>query len=191
MKFTEEKEQPEGFTTSTLALHSASIPNVLTFTKGPLEKLVRIPFNSDGTTWFEEDQEIVVHPKDPYKRVDILPSGRHFKVELEGQTLAETSNVMALFETSLPTRYYLPVTSITDWSLLKSSSEITRCPYKGEANYYSIVLPNGQQADNLVWYYVYPTSESIAIAGRVCFYNEKVDIWIDGVKQERSKSKFA
>ena len=186
----DKQEHSEGFSTGSLSTKSASIPNVLLFTKGPLEQLLRIPFNSHGITWFEEDEQIFVHPKDPYKRVDILPSSRHVKVGVEGQTLAESSNVLALFETGLPTRYYLPKTSVTDWALLKNSSTTTKCPYKGEANYFSIILPDGRQADDLVWYYIHPTSESIGIAGRLCFYNEKVDIWVDGVQQERPKTKF-
>ena len=109
---------------------------------------------------------------------------------LDGQTLAESSNVLNLFETGLPTRYYLPITSVTDWALLKKSSTTTKCPYKGEANYYSVTLPDGEEANDLVWYYVHPTPESITIAGRLCFYNEKVDVWMDGVLQERPKTKF-
>ncbi|KAI9688951.1 MAG: hypothetical protein M1822_000688 [Bathelium mastoideum] len=190
VQLSEQKEHPEGFTTGSLSNGSASIPNVLAFTKGPLEELVRIPFNSTGIVWFEEDEQVFVHPKDPYKRVDILPSTRHIKIGLDGQVLAESSNVLCLFETGLPTRYYLPKTSVSDWALLKESSTTTKCPYKGEANYYSVKLASGELANDLVWYYIHPTSESIGIAGRLCFYNEKVDVWVDGVKQERPKSKF-
>jgi len=88
-----------------------------------------------------------------------------------------------LYETGLPIRYYLPKTSV-DFELVEPTKTVTSCPYKGEANYYSIVL-DGKEYKDYVWWYRYPTPESIAIAGRVCFYNEKVDIYIDGVKEER------
>ncbi|KAI9696170.1 MAG: hypothetical protein M1820_008238 [Bogoriella megaspora] len=190
-----ETHYSEGFTTLSLSspTSSQSLPGCLLLTAGPLQDLLRIPFNSPGLTWFEEDSQIQVHPKDPYKRVDILPSTRNIKVTLPGKdgdvVLAESSNVANLFETGLPTRYYLPPTSVQDWALLQESKTTTKCPYKGEANYYDVVV-DGEAKRDLVWYYVNPTSESVAIAGRLCFYNEKVDVWIDGVKQERAVSKF-
>ncbi|KAA6415068.1 MAG: hypothetical protein FRX48_01820 [Lasallia pustulata] len=126
---------------------------------GPLADLVRIPF-SEADAWFEEDVEIYVHPKDPYKRVDTLPSRREVRVE-----------------------------TAVDWSVLTPSETVTRCPYKGEANYYNVTI-DGTEYKDAIWWYRYPTPESIAIAGRLCFYNEKVDIYLDGIKQERPKTKF-
>jgi len=89
----------------------------------------------------------------------------------------------------LPVRYYLPKTSV-NWELLEVSSSHTACPYKGEASYYSLVI-NGKEYKDYVWWYKFPIGESLAIAGRVCFYNEKVDIYIDGVEEEKAKSKFS
>jgi len=79
----------------------------------------------------------------------------------------------------LSVRYYLPPTAI-DPKLLQSSDLKTRCPYKGEAEYYHLVLPNGKKYENLIWYYRYPTHECAPIAGALCFYNEKVEIYLDG-----------
>ena len=139
-------------------------------------------------SWFEEDNEIYVHPKDPYTRVDIIPSSRHIVIKVNDTVVAESSSSLLLFETGLPVRYYLPKPSC-NFELLKPTQTVTSCPYKGDANYYSIVI-DGKEYKDYIWWYRYPTPESIAIAGKVCFYNEKVDIYIDGVKEEKPKSKF-
>ena len=88
-----------------------------------------------------------------------------------------------LYETGLPVRYYLPKTSF-NWELLESSQSVTSCPYKGDANYYTVVI-DGKEYKDLVWWYRFPTLETSGIAGKLCFYNEKVDIYVDGVLQER------
>jgi uncharacterized protein (DUF427 family) len=133
--------------------------------------------------WFEEDMPIYCHPKDPYKRIDILPSTRGVKIALDGVTLAESSNALFLLETTLRTRHYLPPTSV-NWEHLTPSDTATLCPYKGRAEYYHVNV-NGRQYKDLVWYYRYPTSESAPVAGYLCFYNEMVDVWVDGVKETR------
>ncbi len=133
--------------------------------------------------WFEEDVPIYCHPKDPYKRIDIVSSARNLKVEVDGVTLAETSKPLHLLETTLRTRYYLPPTSIK-WEYLSPSNLTTLCPYKGQAEYYHVTV-NGKKYENLVWYYRYPTMESAQVAGHLCFYNEYVDTWVDGVKEKR------
>jgi uncharacterized protein (DUF427 family) len=140
-------------------------------------------------TWLEEDTPIYVHPKDPFKRIDILRSSRPIEVKVAGKTVASSAGSVHLLETGLPTRYYIPLTSI-DQSYLRPSSLITKCPYKGEAEYMDLVV-NGEVYESLAWYYRMPTHESAAIAGLVCFYNEKVDIWLDGVELQRPKTHFA
>jgi uncharacterized protein (DUF427 family) len=139
-------------------------------------------------TWLEEDTPIYVHPKDPFKRIDILSSSRPIEVKVAGHTVASSAGATHLLETSLPTRYYLPLSSINQ-SYLRPSDLITKCPYKGDAEYYDVVI-NGEVYKNLVWYYRLPTHESATIAGLLCFYNEKVDIWLDGVELERPKTHF-
>ncbi|KAM0255506.1 hypothetical protein ACHAQJ_005651 [Trichoderma viride] len=144
---------------------------------GNLAGLVRLEFGAMDT-WLEEDIPIFVHPKDPFKRIDILPSTRPIEVRIGGKTVATTTFAMHLHETSLPVRYYIPLTSI-DPSILRRSATITSCPYKGDAEYYNVVV-DGKEYKDIVWYYNHPIHESLAIAGLVSFYNEKVEILVDG-----------
>ena len=139
--------------------------------------------------WFEEDEPVYVHARDPYSRVDILASSRRVRVELDGVTLAESTSPRILFETGLPTRYYLPVTDVR-MDLLRPSDLQTHCPYKGTASYWSVEV-NGALRENLVWIYRTPLPESQKVAGLACFYNEHVDIFVDGVQQPRPKTPFS
>lgn len=139
--------------------------------------------------WFEEDAPIDVHPKDPFKRIEILPSTREIKVSVDGQQIAHTDTAMHLYETGLPCRFYIPFISITDPSILKPSSMKTKCPYKGEAEYYDVEI-NGKRHENLFWYYNHPTLESNKVEGLLCPYNERVDLELDGVKLERPDTHF-
>lgn len=84
----------------------------------------------------------------------------------------------------LPTRYYLLPTSIKSWGLLSKSDSTTFCPYKGQASYYNVKVAE-TEINDAVWYYVYPTPESSAIQGRLCFHNEKFDVFVDGVRENR------
>jgi uncharacterized protein (DUF427 family) len=140
-------------------------------------------------SWFEEDEEIYTHPRDPYTRVDILASSRHVRVEIDGVTVAETNNARLLFETGLPTRYYVPKTAVRQ-DLLAPSATRSHCPYKGTASYYSATI-DGVTHDDIAWYYDTPLPESQKVAGLVAFYDEKVDTFVDGVRQPRPKTKFA
>ena len=139
--------------------------------------------------WFEEDEEVYVHPRDPYTRIDILPSSRRVRVEIEGTTVAETTNASFLFETGLPTRYYIPKTDVR-MDLLTPTETATACPYKGTARYWSVVV-EGSTYDDIAWAYDVPLPESQKIAGLISFYNEKVDIYVDEELQDRPKTKFS
>jgi uncharacterized protein (DUF427 family) len=165
-----------------LTVGNQSTDRVVFFNTNALLDLVKVDFGSIDQ-WFEEGVPIYCHPKDPYKRIDILSSTRNVKVGLGGVMLAESSNPLFLLETTLRTRYYLPPTSV-NWEYLVQSDTTTLCPYKGSANYYHVRM-NGNIYRDLVWYYRYPTPESAPIAGYLCFYNEMVDIWVDGEKEER------
>ncbi|GJJ06289.1 hypothetical protein Clacol_000480 [Clathrus columnatus] len=155
---------------------------------GKLAGLFTIKFDKVDM-WFEEDEEIFVHPKDPYKRVDIIQSKRHVRVEVNGVEVANTTSPKLLFETSLPTRTYIPKVDC-HLELLKPSSLKTSCPYKGDASYYHVQTPSGL-VENVVWWYPTTVLECVPIKGLVAFYDEKVDVWIDGVKQERPKTHFS
>jgi uncharacterized protein (DUF427 family) len=128
--------------------------------------------------WFEEDEEVFTHPRDPYTRVDILPSSRHVRAEVEGVTVAESRRPTIVFETGLPARYYLPKTDVR-MDLLEPSSSASHCPYKGEASYWSLSIP-GLRIPDVAWSYRTPLAESQKLAGLLCFYPEKVDLSVDG-----------
>ena len=133
--------------------------------------------------WFEEDEPVYVHPRDPYTRVDILASSRHVEVRVDATTVAVCDRPTLLFETGLPTRYYLPMTDVR-MDLMTPTASVTRCPYKGAATYWSL----GPHVD-LAWSYRAPTAESHKIAGLICFYNERVELVVDGVVQDPPPSR--
>jgi uncharacterized protein (DUF427 family) len=135
--------------------------------------------------WYEEDDEVFVHPRDPYHRVDVLNSSRHVKVVLDGEVIAETRRPRLLFETSLPTRYYIPKIDVR-LDLLEPSSTITQCPYKGNAQYYSVRVGETLHQD-VIWYYPFPIAECPKIANLLAFYNERVELYVDGELQERPR----
>jgi len=154
----------------------------------PIQDLIAFYFNRMDH-WYEEDEEIFVHPRDPYHRVDVLDSDVHIRVSLDGELLAESGRARALFETSLPTRWYLPAEDVI--ASLERSDTITRCPYKGAASYCSVRLADGELDRDLVWYYADPLPEVGRIAGLLCFFNERVDIELDGELQERPASPWS
>lgn len=130
-------------------------------------------------TWFEEDEEVYVHPRDPRVRLDILPSSKHIKIEILGEIIAETCKPILLFETGIRTRYYIPKTDVR-LDLLEPSEHVTHCPYKGEAHYFSVNVDT-RRCENIAWYYRFPTLESSRIASTIAFYDERVDaMHIDG-----------
>ncbi len=139
--------------------------------------------------WFEEDVEVFVHPRSPEVRIDALASSRHIKVSVDGTVVADSTSATLLFETNLPTRFYLPKVDVR-MDLLRGTNTESACPYKGFAHYWSVVVDGATNPD-LAWGYRTPLPESEALAGLVCFYNEKVDIEIDGIAQERPNTKFA
>ena len=137
--------------------------------------------------WYEEDEEIFVHARDPFRRVDCLPSSRRVQVFVDGEMMADSKRGVFLFETGHPTRYYLPIAD-TRLELLSPSRYISRCPYKGIASYYHLTV-NGRRHENLVWYYPEPVHEAARIKGLVCFYNEFVDrVLVDGVEQPKPET---
>ena len=137
--------------------------------------------------WYEEDEEIFVHARDPYRRIDCLPSSRRVQVFVGGEMVADTRRPTLLFETGLTTRYYMPIAD-TRLDLLSASRYISRCPYKGIASYYHLNI-KGKTHENIVWYYPEPVHEAARIKGLVSFYNEFVDkILVDGVEQPRPVS---
>jgi uncharacterized protein (DUF427 family) len=135
-------------------------------------------------SWFEEDEEVFVHPRNPYTRVDVLRSTRRVRVELEGTVLGETSAPAMVFETGLPTRHYLNPTEV-DFSHLVRSDTVTACPYKGTTTSYWSVDTGGCLHPDCAWTYGFPRPEVLPIAGLIAFYNERVDIFLDGQRLPR------
>jgi uncharacterized protein (DUF427 family) len=133
--------------------------------------------------WYEEEEEVFVHARDPYARVDVLPSSRHVRIVIDGQIVAETLRPWLLFETGLPTRYYIPPDDIR-MDLLDATSLTTRCPYKGIARYWS-AKHAGKAGSNIVWSYPDPIAECPKIRGLLSFFNERVDLYLDGEIQPR------
>lgn len=134
--------------------------------------------------WYEEDDEVFVHPRDPYKRIDVVNSSRPVRVVLGGEIIADTRRARFLFETRLPTRYYIPVEDVR-MDLLVASEKQTQCPYKGKARYYSAKIGD-RFFEDIVWTYPDPIPECPKIKDYLCFFNEHVDaIFVDGIAMPR------
>lgn len=132
--------------------------------------------------WYEEDEHNVAHPRDPFHRIDVLASSRHVRLELDGQLLAESSRPVLLFETMLPVRYYLPREDIS--AELRPSLTRTYCAYKGEASYWSVTVGDRVIPD-IAWGYHEPLHDASQVRGLTAFFNERVDVTVDGQRYER------
>ncbi|KAI1659532.1 DUF427-domain-containing protein [Daldinia decipiens] len=161
----------------------------------PLERTVRVEFAA-ADVWFEEDVPIYVHPKDPFRRVDVLHSSRALEIRVDGHVVAQTSSSYHLHETGLPCRFYVPATAVAR-DRLRESGTTTACPYKGVASYYHVTLKGDEGGErvygDLVWYYKTPTLECAGIAGCLCFYHEKdgVEVRLDGNVLQRPKTRWS
>ena len=138
----------------------------------------------------EEDERVFVHPRNPYVRVDALRSTRPVRVELEGSVLAESSSPVMLFETGLPTRYYLDRTAVNFDHLIPSDT-VTACAYKGTTSEYWSVRTGDVVHQDLAWSYHFPTRYAFPIARMVAFYNDMLDLYVDGQMLERPKTHFS
>lgn len=129
--------------------------------------------------WWEEAERIGVHPRDPYHRCDVARSDRHVVVRTDGHVIAESTRPTLLFETGLPPRFYLPEEDVrTD--LLKRSDTETSCPYKGTTSRYYSVDIDDRRIDDVAWVYDEVHAEVRGIEGLIAFYDEKVDLEVDG-----------
>ncbi len=140
--------------------------------------------------WYEEDEEVFVHPRNPYVRVDALRSTQTVRVELEGVVLAETSSPIMVFETGLPTRYYINPTEV-DFGHLIPTDTVSECPYKGKTTAYWSVRIGDTVHPDLAWCYGFPTRQLLPIASMIAFYNERLDIFVDGQQLERPRTHFS
>jgi len=140
--------------------------------------------------WFEEDEQVFVHPRNPYARVDALRSRRRVRIELDGVVLAESDTPVMVFETGLPTRYYLDRADV-HFEHLRPTDTVTQCPYKGLTTGYWSAVSGDEVHTDIAWTYDFPTREVSPIAGLIAFYNEKVDIALDGEWLARPKTHFS
>lgn len=135
--------------------------------------------------WFEEDEEVVGHPRDPFHRVDVRQSSRHVVVALGDDVVADSDRPTLLFETHLPVRYYLPREDVR-LDLLSESDKSTTCAYKGHASYF------GTDAHpDIAWTYLEPLRDAEQVRGLIAFFNERADITVDGELQERPRTQWS
>jgi uncharacterized protein (DUF427 family) len=160
-----------------------AIEAAMRYEDSPVEELREaIRFEWDAMdAWFEEDEEVYTHARDPHTRVDILASSRHVRVVVDGATVAESPGPRLLFETGLPVRFYVPRPHVR-MDLLELNDTVTHCPYKGQAQSWSVRVGERLHED-LAWSYPTPLPESEKIAGLIAFYNDKVELFVDGVRQ--------
>ncbi|MEP6625930.1 MAG: DUF427 domain-containing protein, partial [Acidimicrobiia bacterium] len=135
-----------------------------------LRDLIRFDWSAMDS-WFEEDEEVFGHPRNPATRVEVLESSRHVEVRVDGVLVADTRHPRILLETGLPPRYYLPAVDVR-MELLEPTATESQCPYKGTARYWSVRIGD-ELVPDLAWSYPTPLPESIKVAGLICFYNEK------------------
>jgi uncharacterized protein (DUF427 family) len=139
--------------------------------------------------WFVEDEQVFGHPRDPYHRIDTYRTSRPVRISVDGEVLAESTRAVALFESGLPPRFYLPAEDVrTD--LLEPSEKTTRCAYKGVASYWHARIGDTLHED-LAWTYREPDDDGRTIRELICFFNERVDLELDGQAQERPTTQWA
>ena len=109
--------------------------------------------------------------------IEVEQSTRTVRIEVEGVTVAESGRARILSETGAPPRYYLPREDVR-MDLLTPTDSSTHCPFKGDASYWSLRVGEHTYPD-IVWSYVDPKPEREDIAGLLCFYNDKVDLYLD------------
>lgn len=125
--------------------------------------------------WFEEDEPVIGHPRDPFTRIDVRRGSQRVRVSAGGVLLADSRAPRLLFETHLPTRYYLPAADVR-WDRLVRTASSSICPYKGTAAYWA--LRDGDA--DVAWAYPEPLPDAVQIAGMACFYDDRVQVEIDG-----------
>jgi uncharacterized protein (DUF427 family) len=148
-----------------------------------------VTFSWRQLSWYEEDEPVFGHARPPYHRVDALRSSRRVEIQVGGEVVAHSVRPVLLFETHLPTRYYLPFADVrTD--CLEPSDTVTMCPFKGRARWWS-VRAGGVLVPDVAWSYPDPVPEQPAIRDLLCFFTERVDLVLDGVPQARTVSPWS
>jgi uncharacterized protein (DUF427 family) len=155
---------------------------------GLAEGMVHVQWDA-ADRWLEEDEEVIVHPRDPYHRIELRSTSRRVTVTLDGETLADSTNALALFEAALPPRWYLPEEDVA--AELSDNPDVrTGCAYKGWASYHDVRV-GARREPFLAWHYDQPLDGVERIKDRICFFNERVDISVGGVEQERPQTQWS
>jgi uncharacterized protein (DUF427 family) len=148
------------------------------------EGLIEIDFGYPDE-WLEEDEPLIGHARDPFKRIDCRQTSRHIRVSVGGQTVAETRRAVALFETGLPTRWYIPRDDVSA-ELVRNETRHTTCAYKGHATHWDVA---GEEA--IAWSYEMPLNDAVPVRSMIAFYNERADIEVDGEREERPRTQWS
>jgi uncharacterized protein (DUF427 family) len=135
--------------------------------------------------WWAEDAQLFGHPRDPHARIDVYPTSRRVRVLVDGELVADTTRARILFESNLPPRYYIPPEDVR-LDLLEATDKRTRCAYKGLASYWSV----GEE-DDVAWTYPEPQHDAEPVRDMIAFFNERVDIEVDGRVQERPRTQWS
>jgi uncharacterized protein (DUF427 family) len=148
------------------------------------DSLIEIAWNAVDE-WLEEDEELIGHARDPFKRIDCRRTSRHIRVSIGGQTVADTRRAVALFETGLPTRWYIPRDDVAA-QLTRNDGHRTTCAYKGHATHWDVA---GERA--VAWSYELPLNDAVPVRSMIAFYNERADIEVDGQLEERPRTQWS
>ena len=140
--------------------------------------------------WLEEDEPAIGHARDPYSRIDVLDTSRPVRVDVGGETVAETTRARVLYETGLPPRWYIPPDDVRS-ELLVESDKQTTCAYKGFASYWSVRTPDGAEEEDVAWFYPDPRHDAARVKDYIAFFNERVDLYVDGELQERPETQWS
>jgi uncharacterized protein (DUF427 family) len=135
--------------------------------------------------WLEEDEELIGHARDPFKRIDCRRTSRHIRVSIGGEVVAETGRAVALFETGLPTRWYIPRDDVLA-ELTRNESRHTTCAYKGHATHWDVA-----SEEAIAWSYELPLNDAVPVRSMVAFYNERTEIEVDGELEERPRTQWS
>jgi uncharacterized protein (DUF427 family) len=135
--------------------------------------------------WLEEDEVLIGHARDPFKRIDCRRTSRHIQVSIGGQVVADSRRAVALFETDLPTRWYMPRDDVSA-ELARNETHHTICAYKGHATHWDVA---GERA--IAWSYELPLNDAVPVRSMIAFYNERVDVEVDGELEERPRTQWS
>jgi uncharacterized protein (DUF427 family) len=119
--------------------------------------------------WFDEEEEIDGHLRDPYHRVDARRSSRRVEVRVNGDVVARSERPVVVFETGVALRFYLPREDVR--ADLRPSDTTAVCPYKGRAAYWSL-----DGIEDAAWSYEEPLESMLKARGTLCFDAGKVEV---------------